>query len=481
MESIELLLVFSAENNSEKQHIGIWAEKFAHFLEMTMLKIFQKTAKATVLNVEEGINEHVFDKVKFLLPIVNNASYKSPQLSEVIMKFAEKHHHNLESVDNFEKVILLATDDIKEKLKEGHFYGLRHFDFSAIDLKNYLLNMGQSSMLQKHENLFWLKMYDLAVIIINEQEVNTKALKVRDRTKTIYLAKVTPGLRDLRNDIKRDLRRHGFNVVPYTNLVNVDIDNEKEIKSLLKEACMSLHLITDEYGDIVKENKSIIDLQNKIADEHGAGINNQHNDDKFYRTIWLDPNIADVSEEVEIFVGNINRDIEAKDESEFLKLPFEELKVIVRDKLKLKNNYTDCKSVKDKKEGLNIYLVYEKKDMKASEGLKKTLESKGYSVSVPVFDGELFDLEPKHINKLKICDACLVFVDKANNSWLNIKLQDIDKVKGLGRNTAIKTKGVFFFNEMTLNTHINNGTIIMENDKGSVNEILAPFIQKLEV
>ena len=158
------------------------------------------------------------------------------------------------------------------------------------------------------------------------------------------------------------------------------------------------------------------------------------------------------------------------------------LKVIIRDRLNHKDSSRSEYQVTNKSEGSsNVYLVYDRKDIESSKGLKEALESKGYDVSIPVFDGDLFELEPKHMNKLKVCDGCLVFVDKANNAWLNTKLQDIDKVKGMGRMNTVKAKGVFFFNELPIDTHINNGTIVMENDKNTIKEVLEPFIQKLEI
>ncbi len=482
MRSIEILLVFSEKKSSEHKEKEMWVVKFAHFLEMTLSKVFNEIVKVGVLNIDREINQSLLNQTKIVLPIVDTDFLENEKSGDIINQFTEKNGESLKDGKRYEDIILIVSEHLKDEKWDDLFKGIHHLNFSEIDLQNYLPNLDNHTVSTKNENIFWLKMYDLAHMILNRQELFGLKNSNLDKNNTIYLAKVTPDLRNLRNDIKRDLRRHGFTVIPHTNLINTDIDIEEEIKSQIQKSSMSLHLIGEEYGEIVSGNKSIIDVQNTLADEHGAKVNSHTNKDKFFRTIWLTPTTEEVSEEVEIFVSNINRDIEAKDGSEFLQLPFEELKVIIRDRLKYKDSNKSEYQVTSKSDGSsNVYLIYDRKDIESSKGLKEALESKGYDVSIPVFDGNLFELEPKHINKLKVCDGCLVFVDKANNAWLNTKLQDIDKVKGMGRKNTVKAKGVFFFNELPINTHINNGTIVMENDKTSIKEVLEPFIQKLEI
>ncbi len=482
MKSIEILLVFSERKDAEHREKEIWVSKFGHFLEMTMSKVFHTQVNVAVLNIDSGIEKSVLSPAKILLPIIDDDFSGNDKASDFLNQFTEKDNQSLKNEQRSENIILIISQEFKDEKPSHLFKGIHHLNFSEINLQNYLPNIDNHTVSPKNENIFWLKMYDLAYMILNQQKLLAQKNGKVDKRNTIYLAKVTPDLRNLRNDIMRDLRRHGFTVIPHTNLVNTDIDLEREIKGQLQNAYMSLHLIGEGYGEIVEGNKSIIDLQNTIADEYGAMINNQTSNDKFFRTIWLTPTAEEASEEIEIFISNINRDIEAKDESEFLQLPFEELKVIIRDKLKYKDsNSREQHVINGKENSNNIYLVYDRKDAEASKGLRKALELKGYNVSIPFFDGDLFELEPQHISKLKTCDGCLVLVDKANNAWLNTKLQDIDKIKGMGRNKTIKAKGVFFFNELPINTHINNGTIVMKNDKSSMKEVLEPFIQKLEI
>ena len=62
---------------------------------------------------------------------------------------------------------------------------------------------------------------------------------------------------------------------------------------------------------------------------------------------------------------------------------------------------------------------------------------------VPMFDGEEADIKQAHIEKMIHCDAVLIYYGNADRSWVDMKLMNLMKAPGYGRENPFTAKTVY--------------------------------------
>ena len=71
------------------------------------------------------------------------------------------------------------------------------------------------------------------------------------------------------------------------------------------------------------------------------------------------------------------------------------------------------------------------------------LFDQGLEVCLPAFDGDDADAAALHQDNLLTCDAVLVYYGAAPKSWVDIKLRELLKAAGYGRETPIEIQAVY--------------------------------------
>ena len=187
------------------------------------------------------------------------------------------------------------------------------------------------------EKNYWMKLIDLSFDISRYLSFDEKRVKekfINKREKTVYLAEVGKDLIVQRDMMRRELRSHGFEVLPKNPITGDREEMEMAIKDNLSNSRLSLHLIGEDYGERIKgHDLSLIDLQNEIAHEY-TGImvkENVKNDEKkrFGRLIWISQAIKNITERQKIFIENIKTEAALYQETEVLEVDLEEMKSIV--------------------------------------------------------------------------------------------------------------------------------------------------------
>ena len=90
-----------------------------------------------------------------------------------------------------------------------------------------------------------------------------------------------------------------------------------------------------------------------------------------------------------------------------------------------------------------LYLICDAKDEANLESLEDYLFDQGLEVCLPAFDGEDADAAELHQDNLLTCDAVLVYYGAAPKAWVDIKLRELLKVAGYGREKPIEVQGVY--------------------------------------
>jgi hypothetical protein len=187
------------------------------------------------------------------------------------------------------------------------------------------------------EKNYWMKLIDLSFDIsryLSSKSKKTEVKSTNKRARTVYLAEVGKDLIIQRDMMRRELRSHGFEVLPKNAITGNREEMEMTIKNNLSNARLSLHLIGEDYGDSIEGHElSLVDLQNEMANEYSGNLikENLKNDKKkqFGRLIWVSQSIKNITERQKIFIENIKTEAALYEETEVLEVDLEEMKSIV--------------------------------------------------------------------------------------------------------------------------------------------------------
>ena len=347
------------------------------------------------------------------------------------------------------------------------------------------------------EKNYWMKLIDLSFDIsryLSSKSKKTEVKSINKRAKTVYLAEVGKDLIIQRDMMRRELRSHGFEVLPKNAITGNREEMEMTIKNNLSNARLSLHLIGEDYGDSIEGHElSLVDLQNEMANEYSGNLikENLKNDKKkqFGRLIWISQSIKNITERQKIFIENIKTEAALYEETEVLEVDLEEMKSIVIEEIETGGRFhsvnrdisgyeepskTDSSKI--------IYLILDKEDLEEGQVIAKALKKKGFRVVQPIFEGELVDVRYIHQENLKRCDAAIIYFGNTSEAWIKTKLQDLMKSPGFGRVKKMIAKAVYFRDEKKIDSNYlkKNNTMILGEQAAFKLLHLKPFLELLE-
>ena len=347
------------------------------------------------------------------------------------------------------------------------------------------------------EKNYWMKLIDLSFDIsryLSSKSKKTEVKSINKRAKTVYLAEVGKDLIIQRDMMRRELRSHGFEVLPKNTITGNRQEMETTIKNNLSNARLSLHLIGEDYGDSIEGHElSLVDLQNEMANEYSGNLikENLKKDKKkqFGRLIWISQSIKNITERQKIFIENIKTEAALYEETEVLEVDLEEMKSIVIEEIETGGRFhsvnraisgyaepskTDSSKI--------IYLILDKEDVEEGQVIAKALKKKGFRVVQPIFEGELVDVRYIHQENLKRCDAAIIYFGNTSEAWIRTKLQDLMKSPGFGRVKKMIAKAVYFRDKKRIDSNYlkKNNTMILGEQAPFKLLHLKPFLELLE-
>lgn len=233
---------------------------------------------------------------------------------------------------------------------------------------------------------------------------------------------------------------------------------------------MSIHLIGSAYGEIPEDgDRSIVDIQNKIAAE--VAVAKRQSKEEFSRLIWVAQNLKNASDRQKSFIETIRRDTEAQEGAEILQNPLEDFKNIMREELMESQDALSG----DVPSGKSIYLVCDKVDHAEIEPIKEVIEKSGFKVLLPAFEGDLLEVRKRHIENLRNFDGAIIFKGKVNDQWVRMKILDLLKAPGFGRNKPIQGKALV--GAGNIDTYKNQSLTLINSDSTKSTDNLKTFLQ----
>jgi hypothetical protein len=473
---IDVLIVFADKDNESSENQPGWVTQFKRFLELMLGQVLGSKPNVLLKGEHDSITSPNLDNTGVLVPILSENFIKSGGCLDNVEAFHKLSESHAERGLRLFKVFKspLSVQEQPPRLRELLGYEMYQIDPESGDVREYTDYFSTEA-----ERQYWMKMVDLTYDIydtlfcIKHQQAAKEP--VAFRRKTIYLAETGHDLSVQRNIIKRELQRHGYNVLPNQTLPGTVGELERIVNRDLEQSTLSIHLIGSAYGEIPEgSQKSVVDHQHRLAAE--KSIRAREEDREFTRLIWIPSNLANASERQKTFIENIKRDVEAQEGVEILQTSLEDFKNIMREELLEAVERTHLTESNEK----SIYVIHDKIDHDDVAPFIDMLRKSGFDVLVPEFEGELLELRQKHIDNLRRLDGAIIYKGKVNEQWVRMKALDLLKAPGFGRKKPIVAKAILARPESGLNmeTFRAQNLRVIEADQSASPDSLKSFIQE---
>jgi len=475
MADIDVLITFAEKDNeTEKKSEQGWVTQFRKFLELMLFQVLGTKPVIVIKSEFDTATAPAMDNASILVAVLTKDFAQSGRCLDLVETFYKNTSSS--PVNRVFKVLKspLTLQEQPPRLRDSIGYDMYQLDAETGQMKEYADFFSQEA-----EKQYWMKLVDLAYDI-HESLINLKAgdaksgeLKNIYKRKTIYLAETGHDLSVQRNIIKRELQRHGFIVLPNHTLPTRLDEIEKEVRKDLSDCSMSIHLIGNAYGEIPEgADRSIVDIQNKIASE--VAVAKRQTKGEFSRLIWIAQNLKNASDRQKAFIETIRRDTEAQEGAEILQNPLEDFKNIMREELVDSQDRNAAESTSSK----SIYLVHDRVDLAEVGPIREVLEKSGFKVLIPAFEGELLEVRKKHIDNLRNFDGAIIYKGKVNDQWVRMKILDLLKAPGFGRNKPIQGKALV--GTGNIETYKNQNITLINSDSNKSMENLKNFLQEFK-
>ena len=292
---------------------------------------------------------------------------------------------------------------------------------------------------------FFERVYDLAydgcqVLSLMKQvrERDLSSSSVNPHRRWVYLATTTSDVSDERDRIKRELLERGHVVLPEAPLPMLTRDVEMVVRDCLAKCTVAIHLLGERYGVTPEDSsESLPALQVRLSADRTLGPDLE-------RLIWMPGGAESADERQRAFVLRVQEDPALHHRAEIIEGNLNLLKKDLIRRLAPPEEKPKAIVPPQSSNGTpKLYLICDPKDESAIEALEDYLFAQGLEVMLPAFDGNDADAAALHQDNLLTCNAVLVYYGAAPKAWVDIKLRELLKATGYGRETPIAVQAVY--------------------------------------
>ena len=383
------------------------------------------------------------------------------------------------AIDNKSRVFKVVKTPVPRNEHPEELQGLLGYEFFQLDEtgrpQEFNEIFGQEAVQQ-----FWAKLEDLAFDIHQllealEGEATGDESNIEGDGPIIYLAESTSDIAAERDRIKRELQRHGAVVLPEQPLPFVQPDLENTVRESLEKSDLSIHMIGAHYGVTPeKAERSVIQIQLAAATEIGQ-------ERGLPRVLWIPDDLNAVDPKQRSFLKTIQNDPVALEGADLLQTTIEDLKTFIEDRLSRVGQQPASAANGDGPS--SIYVICDQGDQEAASVLVQDLFDRGFEVYQSIFSDNQASARQAHQDYLQLADAALIYYGETNDPWVRMKLQDLRKAAGYGREKPLDAKAVLLTPPITphksgFRTHEAGTYQAVEGGKPL--DALKPFLEMLE-
>jgi serine/threonine protein kinase len=338
----------------------------------------------------------------------------------------------------------IAAEEIPSPLADI-FSPLFGFEFFELDSETGRVREFDETFGPLLKQRFFERVYDLAYdtcqLLRTFQQVRARGAAAAEPDPNrhwVYLATTTSDVQDERDRIRRELLERGHQVLPDTSLPMLSRDVETTVRQYLEKCTIAIHLLGRRYGVTPEDSfESIPALQVRLTAEQTQRPGLQ-------RLIWLAGTGEIADERQRAFIQRVQEDPALHQGAEIIEGNLNLLKKDLIRRLSPPEKKPQAAAPSKPAAGApKLYLICDAKDEAHVEALEDYLFDQGLEVSLPAFDGADADAAALHQENLCVCDAVLIYYAAAPKAWVDIKLRELLKAAGYGREKPIAVQAVY--------------------------------------
>jgi hypothetical protein len=373
------------------------------------------------------------DEIDFVIVSINSKDLEGEIFLSQLAQLLE-----LIPLKNIFKVLIAPVD---QKLLPNSLK--RHIGYSCYDVFTGE-KLGQKK--------YWHKLVDLTydIVLLDKEE----AIKGY-----VFLAETIEKFKSAREQVKRELLRQGYVVLPKESYELEEEQPRETIYQLLEKSILGVHIIGSGDADNISE-RNISDKQNEISSDYCLTHPN------FKRIVWVAEDSDELIEDEYLYIEQLKRDKQVLHGAEIVQIPLEKLKNFVISRLQNYQEETEIinPGMGDKK---LVYLISDQEDRTKCIEIKQWLEEQNMFVIQTDFSVEQITIFREHRKNLARCDAIIIFHSRNNFKWVKMKLLDLKKAPGYGRISPLLGMGLSLENDQIAGKLSNIDTNVLLLSSGS--------------
>ncbi|NJN28292.1 MAG: hypothetical protein HC819_21145 [Cyclobacteriaceae bacterium] len=257
--------------------------------------------------------------------------------------------------------------------------------------------------------------------------------------KIVFVAETSAEMQAYKQNLMNELEHFGCQVYAGTTGPGMqDADFQ-----LMQQCDVAIHLLSDLDKPVDKHEKGIEEAQIQTSVQYYLSQKLVATESSGFKIFAWHPKSS--SEDIfrEKKVPRHLMKIQQLEEVELLRTNFEEFKYYLLKSLEQPAiEVSDSFYIKGY-EGQSIYFIYDQVDKQAVQPYIGYLKNRGFSVLTPIFEGDVFSIRKMHNSCLKKMDIAVIFSHLSGINWINMKIMDILKSPGLGREKPMLGRGIF--------------------------------------
>ena len=256
--------------------------------------------------------------------------------------------------------------------------------------------------------------------------------------KKVFIAEVSDEMQGYKMNLIKELEYNNCEV----RQISPGPSFEENYLEMIEQCDIAIHLLSFEDKHFDSGDKGLEEQQIEYSLQHlrRAEILKDSPETPFSIYAWLPRSPGHGFWSSDTSPPHINR-IRQLEGLDLLQMNFEEFKQYIIAKIHEEEKKEDDYFIKGNQEK-SIYFIYDQVDGEAAGKYTSYLSRRGFRVLKPTFKGDVLEIRREHHNSLKKFDIAIIFADKASATWANMKIMDILKARGLGREKPILEKAI---------------------------------------
>lgn len=328
------------------------------------------------------------------------------------------------------------------------------------------------------ERDFWMRLNDLAYDLTELlQMLQARSAGSGATPKPLaYLATTTTDQAARRDQLRRELLRQGYGVLPDIELPLLAAEVDRVVPPMLQRCCVAVHLAGSAWG-VVPEggNESLPAQQARLASA-------QARSGGLARLVWVAPEAAQAAGPQQAWLAALRDDPVPAATSDLLETPFDELQATVLARLKAAEQPPPPARPAAAPAVARIYLLCDLRDLDAVLPLRQQLFDAGHEVVLPAFEGDDAQLRTDHDTQLRDCDAVLVYYGAGNEAWLRQMLTGLRGLPAMQRSAVLRAAAICVADPATPAKKLlmTREAMVIQMSGGYSAAALAPFLAALQ-